>query len=109
MNRFLTTRRLALLFGVVFALALGGVFILQRFWIDPGERCESEGRWYDIESRTCATPIYIPDITGRPAGVTRAEASNAKNRELLGLEAQVAAQRQAHDAAIEAERAAQKR
>ena len=69
-----------------------------------GERCEARGDWYDIETRTCATPIYVPDITGRPAGVSRAEASNAKNRELIELEAQVAQQRRAVDAAVARER-----
>ena len=49
----------------------------------------------NVESRTCAKPIYIPDITGRPAGVTRADASNAKNRELIQLEDEVAQQQRA--------------
>ena len=46
----------------------------------------------------------MPGSTGRPEGGTRAEASNAKNRELIELEAQVAQQRRAVDAAVARER-----
>lgn len=95
MKRFLTFPRLAMLFGAAFAVVLAGIFVLQTYWVNPGARCEAKGSWYDIESRTCATPIYIPDITGRPAGVTRADASNAKNRELIQLEDEVAQQQRA--------------
>jgi hypothetical protein len=104
MNRFLTFPRLSMIFIGVFGVVLAGIFVLQAVWVSPGERCEARGDWYDIESRTCATPIYLPDITGRPAGVSRAEASNAKNRELIQLEAQVAEQRRAVDAAVAKER-----
>ena len=95
MKRFLTIRRLSFIFFSLFAVTLAGVFILQRFWVDPGERCAAKGYWYDLETRICAQPIYIPDITGRPAGVTRADASNAKNRELIQLEDEVAQQQRA--------------
>ena len=90
--------------GVRGAVTLAGVFVLQRFWVDPGERCSAKGYWYDLETRICAQPIYIPDITGRPAGTTRAEASNKANQELLVLEDQVNAQKRARAAATEAER-----
>ena len=105
MRRFLTLRRLTLMFGAVFGVALIGVAVFQRYWVDPGTRCEAEGGWYDIESRTCARPIYIPDITGRPAGVTRAEASAGKNRDLFQIERRLTAEKHARDAATEAERA----
>lgn len=105
MHRFLTMRRLGLLFGGLFVLALAGVLVLQRVWVDPGTRCEAKGHWYDIETRTCAVPIYIPDITGRPAGVTRAEASAEKNAELVVLEREVAVEKAARQAQTDAERA----
>lgn len=104
MHRFLSMKRLTILFFSVFAVLVTGTVVFQSYWLDPGERCEKDGKWYDVESRTCAVPIYIPDITGRPAGVTRAEASNAKNRELLGLEREVANERRAINSQIEQQR-----
>ena len=105
MNRFLSMKRLSILFLGVFAVLMAGLFVLQRFWVDPGDRCEARGDWYDITTRTCATPIYIPDITGRPAGITRAEASAGKNRELIALERQLAQQQIAVNAQVEEGRA----
>ncbi|MNE00689.1 hypothetical protein D3C77_285650 [compost metagenome] len=104
MKRFLTIRRLSILFFALFALVTAGLFAFQRFWMDPSERCEAKGHWYSMETRECAVPIYIPDITGRPAGVSRAEASNQANQELLSLEDQVAAEKRARAAATQAER-----
>lgn len=105
MHRFLSMKRLTILFFSVFAVLITGTVVFQSYWLDPGERCEKDGKWYDVESRTCATPIYIPDITGRPAGVTRADASNTRNRELVGLERQVASERRAVNEQIEQQRA----
>ena len=105
MKRFLTIRRLSVLFFGIFGLMLIGVFVFQRYWMEPGERCEAEGKWYDIESRICAQPISIAEITGRPIGVTRAQASAEKNKELVVIEDELSAQKRARDAATEAERA----
>ena len=105
MKRFLTIRRLSVLFFGIFGLMIVGVFVFQRYWMEPGERCEAEGKWYDIESRICAQPISIAEITGRPIGVSRAEASAEKNKELVAIEDQLSAQKRARDAATEAERA----
>ena len=104
MHRFLSMKRLTILFFSVFAVLITGTVVFQSYWLDPGERCEKDGKWYDVESRTCAVPIYIPDITGRPAGVTRAEASAEKNRELLALEREVANEQRAVNAQIEKQR-----
>jgi hypothetical protein len=104
MNRFLTTRRLALLFFAIFGVLVGGLVLVQRFWVDPQEACERDGRWWYPEERRCLTPIYLPDITGRPEGVSREEASNAANRELLAIEERLAAESDARDAAIERQR-----
>lgn len=105
MKRFLTLPRLAAIFFSVFAVALAGIFIFQRLWVEPGEQCLKNGGWYDLETRICARPIYIPDITGRAEGETRAQASDRGNKELMELETQAAAYDRARDAATEAERA----
>lgn len=104
MNRFLTGRRLGILFVAIFAVAVGGVLVFQQYWLEPGERCEASGRWYDIETRICATPISIAEITGRPIGQSRAEASAAKNRDLVRIERQLKAERAARDADAEVQR-----
>lgn len=105
MHRFLSLRRLGILFFGIFGVMVTGLLVYQHFWLNPGERCEANGKWYDVSSRTCATPIYIPDITGRAEGVSRAEASTAKNRELVLLERQVTAQKKARQEVVDAERA----
>jgi hypothetical protein len=86
MYRLLTTRRLTTLFVVLFALSLAGVFLVQRIWVDPGTRCERAGGWWDIERRNCAQTISNAENTGRPNGVSPAEASKANNRELVEIE-----------------------
>jgi len=106
MSRFLTTPRLALLFGVIFAVMVAGLLVFQRFWIEPAAACEQSGRWWYEAGRECVQPIYLPDITGRPEGVTRAEASDEANRELLAIEERLAAERDARDAAIAKQREA---
>ena len=104
MTRFLSMKRLSILFLSLFAVLVTGTLVFQSYWVDPGERCERDGKWYDIQTRTCATPIYIPDITKRAPGVTRAEASAAQNRELVELERQAAEQRRAIDRQVDEQR-----
>ncbi|QBX36924.1 hypothetical protein E4M02_04205 [Brevundimonas sp. S30B] len=99
MHRFLTMKRLSILFAGVFGVMMIGLFAYQSVWAAPGERCEKSGRWWHMESRTCAQPISIAEITRRPIGVSRAEASAEKNRELVAIERQLAAR----DAAIAAD------
>ena len=99
MHRLMTMKRLSLLFVGVFGVMMLGLFVYQSYWAAPGERCEKSGRWWDMESRTCAQPISIAEITGRPIGVSREEASAQKNRELAAIERQLAAR----DAAIAAD------
>lgn len=105
MNRFLTMRRLSILFVGIFALLVAGAFAFQRFYVAPEEKCEGQGRWWYAETRTCLTPIYLPDITGRPAGVSRAEASDQQNRELLAIEDRLIAEKAARAAATARDRA----
>ncbi|WP_426037902.1 hypothetical protein [Brevundimonas sp. DC300-4] len=105
MNRFLTMRRLSILFFGLFAVCVAGAFAFQRFYVAPADACAQSGRWWYEEGRECVQPIYLPDITGRPAGVTRAEASNEQNRQLLAIEDRLAAERVARAAATERDRA----
>ena len=105
MNRFLTMRRLSILFFGLFAVCVAGAFAFQRFYVAPADRCEQSGRWWYAEGRECVQPLYLPDITGRPAGVTRAEASDQQNRELLVIEDRLAAEKAARAAATERDRA----
>ena len=105
MNLFLTMRRLSILFFSLFAVLVSGVLAFQHFYVAPAEKCEETGRWWYAEGRECVQPIYLPDITGRPAGVNRADASDARNRELLEIEDRLAAERAARTAATERDRA----
>lgn len=104
MHRLLTFRRLSFIFAGLFVLAIGGVLLLQQFYIAPGERCEAEGKWWDPDSQTCAQPISIAEITGRPNGQSREEASAQFNRELVAIEDRLAAEKRARAAETEAER-----
>ncbi|MCA3700147.1 hypothetical protein [Brevundimonas sp.] len=106
MRRFLTFPRLMLLFSVMFALSVGGLMLFNQLWVAPERACEESGRWWYPQERQCLTPIYLPDITGRPAGVTRQEASDEANRELLAIEERLAAEREARDTAIRQQREA---
>ena len=106
MKRFLTFPRLAMLFAGVFGLAVIGIFALQDYWVAPGKRCEAAGKWYDMDNRICAQPISIAQITGRPIGVSRAQASEEKNRELVRIEHELAAQDRARAAEVERQKAA---
>ena len=106
MKRFLTFPRLAMIFFGLFGVAIVGIFVLQDYWVAPGKRCEAAGRWYDMDSRICAQPISIAEITGRPIGVSREEASAEKNRELVRIEHELAAQSRARAAEAQRQKAA---
>ena len=106
MHRLLTMKRLSVLFLATFAVLVGGVFAWQALVVAPGERCEASGRWWDAGSGICAQPISIAEITDRPIGQSRAEASDAKNRELIAIEDRLAAARAARDAETERQREA---
>jgi len=106
MHRLLTMKRLSMLFLATFAVLLCGVFAYQAMVVAPGERCEAGGRWWDPETRICAQPISIAEITKRPIGQSRAEASDAKNRELLQIEDRLAAEKAARNAEVERQREA---
>ena len=106
MKRFLTFPRLAMIFFALFGVSIAAIFAVQAYWVAPGERCEAAGKWYDMDNRICAQPISIAQITGRPNGVSRAQASDEKNRELIRIEDQLAAQDRARAAEITRQKAA---
>jgi len=106
MHRLLTMKRLSVLFLTIFAVLLGGVFAYQALVVAPGDRCEASGRWWDPSTGTCAQPISIAEVTKRPIGQSRAEASHAKNRELIQIEDRLKAERAARNAEVERQRAA---
>ena len=106
MNRLLTMKRLSILFLATFAVLVGGLFAYESLVVAPGDRCEAGGKWWDSEGRECAQPISIAEITGRPLPGQRASASDQKNRELVSIEASLAAQQKARDADADRQRAA---
>jgi hypothetical protein len=73
MQRFIN--RLSLGFLALFVVASVGVGAYQVIYVIPAKRCEAGGRWWDPQSRSCATPIYIPHITGRPVNTAEAAAA----------------------------------
>jgi len=106
MHRLLSMKRLSILFLSIFAVLLAGMFAYERLVVAPGDRCEAGGKWWDPETRVCAQPISIAEITGRPNPGERAAASAEKNRELVAIEDSLAARQRARDADTERQRAA---
>ncbi|MDP2765573.1 MAG: hypothetical protein Q8O54_12140 [Brevundimonas sp.] len=106
MHRLLTMKRLSILFLSTFAVLMAGMFAYDKLVIAPGDRCEARGRWWDPQTKICAQPISIAEITGRPNPGERAAASAEKNRELVAIEASLASQRRARDAEADRQRAA---
>jgi hypothetical protein len=99
-------KRLSILFLSIFAVLLAGMFAYERLVVAPGDRCETGGKWWDPETRVCAQPISIAEITGRPNPGERAAASAEKNRELVAIEDSLAARKRARDADADRQRAA---
>jgi hypothetical protein len=106
MHRLLTMKRLSVLFLSIFAVLMAGMIAYEKLVVAPGDRCEAGGKWWDAERGVCAQPISIAEITGRPNPGERAAASAEKNRELVAIEASLAAQRKARDADAERQRVA---
>jgi hypothetical protein len=84
-----TITRLKWIFLGVFAIGVVAVWGYQIFYVWPAKKCEGEQRWWDAATRTCATPLYIPSLTGRPEGVSRQEwskrqAAAQQQRDRLG-------------------------
>ncbi|HYE44412.1 MAG TPA: hypothetical protein VEA44_01430 [Caulobacter sp.] len=84
-----TIDRLKVLFLGLFFVGAVAAWTYQFFWVRPAKQCESQQRWWDPSTRTCATPLYIPSMTGRPEGVSREDwarqqAAKAQLRDRLG-------------------------
>lgn len=58
-------------FLAAFVVACAGVAAYQWWWVRPAERCEQSKRWWDAETRTCASPVFLSDITGRRTDAPR--------------------------------------
>jgi len=71
--------RIKLIFVVVFGVLSVAAVIYHYYWLRPAQKCEVEQRkWWDSQSRVCATPILISDITGRTIADKAAEAEARK-------------------------------
>lgn len=106
MHRLLTMKRLSILFLTCFAVLMAGMFAYESLVVAPGDRCEADGKWWDPRDGVCAQPVSIAEITGRPNPGERATASAEKNRELVAIEASLAAGKKARDADADRQRAA---
>ncbi len=89
MNRLID--RLKIFFLGLFAISCVVVWAYQVLWAAPRKACEAHGDWWDPSSRVCATPIYLPNLTGRPIGAlspaqlkARAQDASAREAQLLG-------------------------
>ncbi len=71
----LTIDRMKWIFLGLFAVGCVAVWLYHLLWVWPEDRCEAARRWWDPETRICAQPIYIPNITGRAEGESREDAS----------------------------------
>lgn len=86
MNR--TIDRLKLVFLGLFALGGAGIWAYQIFYVVPAKKCETHGGWWDGRTRACGQVVYIPSITGRPAGVSRREWSEQQAARQVQREAE---------------------
>jgi hypothetical protein len=76
MTRFYN--RLWLGFLGLFLIGVAGAVAYQFMYVIPAQKCEEAGSWWEPSTRVCATPIYLPHITGRPIGApARAAAAQA--------------------------------
>lgn len=103
MNRLIS--RLRLIFLIVFLVGATASFAYSYFWLWPQERCERAQSWWDPQTRVCARPILISDITGRPIGQERTpeEIAAARARTTQALrerDAKLAAEVAARTAAV---------
>jgi hypothetical protein len=90
MTRFYN--RLMLGFTAVFVMAVAAAFGYQFLYVIPAQKCEAVGDWWEPTTRICATPIYLPHITGRPIDrAQRAAAAEAGLPEAVRNSPKVAA------------------
>lgn len=68
-----TINRLKILFLILFAIGAVAIWGYQIFYVWPAQKCDDHKGWWDPKTRICAAPLYIPSMTGRPAGMSRRE------------------------------------
>ncbi|ATQ44324.1 hypothetical protein [Caulobacter mirabilis] len=86
MNR--TIDRLKIVFLIIFAVACAALWAYQLLYVLPAKNCEAQKMWWDAGRRICAQPLYIPDITRRPAGMSRKEWSEKQAARQVEREAE---------------------
>ncbi len=86
MNR--TIDRLKIVFLIIFAVACAALWAYQLLYVLPAKKCEAQTMWWDASRRVCAQPLYIPDITRRPAGMSRKEWSEQQAARQVEREAE---------------------
>jgi hypothetical protein len=59
-------RRVFRITAALFLVTCLVLLVVQVVWVTPGQDCERAGKWWDWRQRTCAQPIQVSDITGRP-------------------------------------------
>jgi hypothetical protein len=87
MNRLID--RLKIFFLGLFAISCVVVWVYQLVWVAPMKACEAHGNWWDPLSRVCATPIYLPNLTGRTVGALTPAQLKARARDASAREAQL--------------------
>lgn len=60
--------RLKIIALIVFIFASAGAWVYTAMYEIPRKKCEAKGAWWSNEYRICRAPVYLPTITGRPAG-----------------------------------------
>lgn len=83
MDRLLN--RLKIFFLVLFGVGAAGIAAHQWFWVRPAKACAEAQAWWDDGSRTCARPVFLSDITGRPVGTKRTPEQIENARAKSGL------------------------
>lgn len=67
-----TFDRLRIFFLGLFLIGAGAAWVYQVLWLKPERECVARGNWWDGRKRTCAVPVDITAITGRPRGAAPA-------------------------------------
>lgn len=75
--------RLKIIFMGIFAAAVVGIWTYELLWVWPSKDCAKAGGWWDGGKRICAAPVFIPSLTGRPAGMSRGEWSRLQADRLV--------------------------
>lgn len=65
-----------------FVLASAGIWGYEWYFVRPGRLCEQAHRWWDAKLHRCLQPIWIPDLTHRPAPSNVAKPWTVPGREV---------------------------